>query len=158
MTQWLCLWTEFVNGDPPTLSISCQRKTTHWWDGVRLSWGLSLLCSFHSSMSLPFFHFLSLCNLFNLGSAFGGVLHKSWTSPPGKWGSLIEKEIRNENSHSFSSLCYVKARKCTSGNKTKCTRESVKEIGRVLTTKWKGSSLTSLPASQLPLMTLDFFQ
>lgn len=54
-------------------------------------------------------------------SVFGGGLHKSRTaSPSGRHRILIEKEIRNENSHSFSGLCSVKARKCTRGKKTKC--------------------------------------
>lgn len=54
-------------------------------------------------------------------SVFGGGLHKSRTaSPSGRHRILIEKEIRNENSHSFSGLCSVKVRKCTTGKKTKC--------------------------------------
>lgn len=84
---------------------------------------------------LPSFHSLTLSFLGHLASVFGGGLHKSWTAfPPGKQRILIEKEIRNENSHSFSGLCPVKARKCTGRKKTKCTGESVKEIGHVLKT------------------------
>lgn len=84
---------------------------------------------------LPSFHSLTLSFPCHLASVFGGGLHKSWTAfPPGKQRILIEKEIRNENSHSFSGLCPVKARKYTRGKKTKCTGESVKEIGHVLKT------------------------
>lgn len=87
---------------------------------------------------------LTLSSLCHLASVFGGGLHKSWTAfPPGKRGTLIEKEIRNENSHSFSDLCSVKARKCTRGKKTKCTGSRRKEMGHVLKTKWNRASLTS---------------
>lgn len=92
-------------------------------------------------LSLP--SFLPLSTFCHLPTVFGGGLHKSWTAfPPGKRGSLIEKEIRNENSHSYSGLCSVKARKCTRGKKTKCTGESLREIGHVLKTIWKKGSLT----------------
>lgn len=120
-------------------------KATHWVRQCQTLVRIAppVLLSF-LPVSLPSFHFLSLSSFCHLASVFGAGLHKSWTAfPPGKRGILIEKEIRNENSHSFSGLCSVKARKCTRGKKTKCTGESVKEIGHVLKTKWKRGSLTS---------------
>lgn len=150
-TEWPCLWSERVNGGGSTLLPSHPHspypdkgKPLTGSDGARHLWGLPLLCSFHSSLSpFPLFT-LWLCLPCPLASVFGGELHKSWTAfPPGRRKILIEKEIRNENSHSYSGLCYVKARKCTRGKKRKCTGESEKEIGHVLKTKWKKWSLTS---------------
>lgn len=161
-TEWPRLWSKHMNGDGRALLPSYPHslypdkgKPLTRSDCARQLWGLSPLRSFHSSLALSslFSFSVSLSLLHNLTSVFGGVLHKSLTAlPPGNWGSLIEKEIRNENSHSFSGLCFVKERKCTRGKKTKCTREWVKEIGHVLKTKWKRSRLTSLPASELSLM------
>lgn len=150
-TEWPCLWSKRVNGDGSTPLPSHPHspypdkgKPLTGSDGARHLWGLPLLCSFHSSLSpFPLFT-LWLFLPCPLASMFGGELHKSWTAfPPGRRKILIEKEIRNENSHSYSGLCYVKARKCTRGKKRKCTGESEKEIGHVLKTKWKKGSLTS---------------
>lgn len=131
---------------PPILSISGQRKATHW---VRQCQTLVRIAppAPHSfflflPVSLLSFHSVSLYSHCHLASVFGRGLHKSWTA--GKRGLLIEKEIRNENSHSFSGLCSVKVWKCTRGKKTKCTEESgKKKIGHVLKTKQKRRSLTS---------------
>lgn len=125
---------------PPTHTLHILTKESH-------SLGQMVPDSCEDRPSCTPFHSLTLSSLCHLASVFGGGLHKSWTAfPPGKWRILIEKEIRNEISRSFSGLCSVKARKCSRGKKTKCTGESVKEIGHVLKTKWKRGSMTSRPS------------
>ena len=49
----------------------------------------------------------------------------------------------------------MKARKCTKGKKTKCTGESVKEMGHVLKSEMKGREFDILPVSALPIMILQ---
>lgn len=165
-TEWPCLWTKRLNGDGSTLLPSHPHspypdkgKPLTGSDGAKLvRIALPALLS-SLPVCLPSFHSLTLSFLCHLASVFGGGLHKSWTAfPPGKQRILIEKEIRNENSRSFSGLCSVKAQKCTRGKKTKCTGESVKEIGHVLKTNeieevWHLASLCTTYSIMIP----DFF-
>lgn len=80
-------------------------------------------------------------------------LHKNWsTFPPGKQTAITGKAIVNENYHSFSKLCCVKAWTCSRKRKEKKSPgELMKEMGHTLTTKWKRKSYCS-PASALPCL------
>lgn len=158
-THWLCLWTKCLNGGgrillPSYFLYPDKGKPLSGSDGAKhVRIALPALLS-SLPVCLPSFHSLTLSSFCHLASVFRG-LHKSWTAfPSGEQRILIQKEIRNENSHSFSGLCSVKAWKCTRGEKTKCTVESLKEIGHVLKMKERKSDIS--PVSSLPIMILDY--